>query len=387
MEAMKQIREEVCNYGSNDLGMIQDFESALFEGAETTDHWFVISYNDRWYKIFVALKTAVLILQSQLYTFIAAFRFNWTQESTTYYVADAIELFILVDIITKFVREYTPPGAQKPVRDWKKCALEYGRTLLLMDIVYILPLQKIFLPNHRADLFFLLKQPRCFRLFIIADVRSVANAVGDLLFRARNYLKNRVKQKDRDFKFQYNIVETNNYRVAVRGMVHDTYSKNDFEILSSYMVRLSKSVFILFELAFQLGLFFLCAMVALEEFHDGVNYREEELANRFLVDFGLYGMSIYEALLRIFYYMFTTITTIGFGDFHPKSDIERMMVAFILLFGVMMTALIMGDLIELLQNFETFMGEYEEYEKLAQFFSTLEVAFNEKKSFNHKLRV
>lgn len=254
----------------------------------------MISYHDRWYKIFVIVKTLVLILQSQLYTYIAAFRFNWTHNSTTYYIADAIELFILFDICTKFIREYTPPGQTTPVRDWKLCAKDYAKTLMLADLIYILPLQKIPMINNRQDLFFLIKQPRCLRLFLIADVRSIAHAFGEFSYNFRNWLYNRKKEQVRDFKFQYNILETNAYQKFIRDQVFDNFSKNDFELLWGYIVRLIKNVMIVFEACYQVCLLFLIVCVGIEEWQDQINYTTADLTKfespRFLIEYNLYEM-------------------------------------------------------------------------------------------------
>jgi hypothetical protein len=45
------------------------------------------------------------------------------------------------------------------------------------------------------------------------------------------------------------------------------------------------------------------------------------------------------------YYSFTSLTTVGFGDYHPKSDYERIVVMFILMFGVAIFSYIMGNFI------------------------------------------
>ena len=55
-----------------------------------------------------------------------------------------------------------------------------------------------------------------------------------------------------------------------------------------------------------------------------------------------------DVILRLFYFAFTTLTTIGFGDFHPKGDIERLYTSMMLLFGVMLMTYVMGNLIALL---------------------------------------
>lgn len=52
--------------------------------------------------------------------------------------------------------------------------------------------------------------------------------------------------------------------------------------------------------------------------------------------------------LKVVYFAFTSLSTIGFGDFHPKSDFERSMCALILLFGVAIFSYIMGIFINIL---------------------------------------
>jgi len=45
------------------------------------------------------------------------------------------------------------------------------------------------------------------------------------------------------------------------------------------------------------------------------------------------------------------LTTIGLGDFNPKSDIERMAIAFILLSGVTLLSFIRSGLIDILLEY------------------------------------
>ncbi len=47
------------------------------------------------------------------------------------------------------------------------------------------------------------------------------------------------------------------------------------------------------------------------------------------------------------YYALTTLTTVGFGDYYPISDVERMVGSFMLLFGVMTSNFIMGELLNI----------------------------------------
>lgn len=50
-------------------------------------------------------------------------------------------------------------------------------------------------------------------------------------------------------------------------------------------------------------------------------------------------------LVIVVYFMFTTLSTVGFGDYNPKSEIERVIMTFILLIGVACFSWIMGQFI------------------------------------------
>ena len=47
-----------------------------------------------------------------------------------------------------------------------------------------------------------------------------------------------------------------------------------------------------------------------------------------------------EQVIATSYFAFTTLATVGFGDLHARSDYERMFMAFIFLFGVLIFLLL-----------------------------------------------
>ena len=49
-----------------------------------------------------------------------------------------------------------------------------------------------------------------------------------------------------------------------------------------------------------------------------------------------------ERVLINTYYSMTSLSTVGFGDYYPVSDMERLCCAFMLLFGVALFSLFMG---------------------------------------------
>lgn len=67
------------------------------------------------------------------------------------------------------------------------------------------------------------------------------------------------------------------------------------------------------------------------------------------------------------YFSLTTLSTIGFGDYHPKSNTERFITAFVLLFGVMVFSLIMGIFMEIVDKLQVLGEDNEDAEALSRF--------------------
>ena len=56
------------------------------------------------------------------------------------------------------------------------------------------------------------------------------------------------------------------------------------------------------------------------------------------------------------YYAFTTLSTVGYGDYYPVNTIERIVVVFFMVGGVGFFSYIMGNFIEILTSYEKKMG-------------------------------
>ena len=63
--------------------------------------------------------------------------------------------------------------------------------------------------------------------------------------------------------------------------------------------------------------------------------------------YGLADLTDFENVSVVMYFMFTTLSTVGFGDFNPKSELERLLMTFILIIGVACFAYIMSQLISI----------------------------------------
>ena len=71
------------------------------------------------------------------------------------------------------------------------------------------------------------------------------------------------------------------------------------------------------------------------------------------------------------YFVFTTMTTVGFGDYFPVSDTERLAWTAVLLSGVICFSYFMGILLEMIIKIKNFDDEFENEDDLEKFFLLL----------------
>jgi len=70
----------------------------------------------------------------------------------------------------------------------------------------------------------------------------------------------------------------------------------------------------------------------------------------FYNEYSMGNLEPMDNLTIVVYFMFTTLSTVGFGDYNPKSEIERVIMTFILLIGVACFSWIMGQFIQILMQ-------------------------------------
>jgi len=65
----------------------------------------------------------------------------------------------------------------------------------------------------------------------------------------------------------------------------------------------------------------------------------------------------YRTIIMQMYFMMTSLSTVGFGDFYPVNDLERIIGSFLLLFGVIVFSYIMMKLADMIINFNELNGD------------------------------
>lgn len=117
----------------------------------------------------------------------------------------------------------------------------------------------------------------------------------------------------------------------------------------SLTLKTVKLVILLFNFSYFIGMGWLimCKVV-----NDIYAYRDPlynfESEDQFLSKFGLLEKSDYEKAIINVYFAFTSLSTVGLGDYHPRSDLERLIFSFIMPLGVAIFAYIMGRFIEMI---------------------------------------
>jgi hypothetical protein len=91
--------------------------------------------------------------------------------------------------------------------------------------------------------------------------------------------------------------------------------------------------------------------------------------------FSLAELEPTEITIIVTYFAFTSLSTVGFGDYHPRSDFERACCSIILLFGVAIFSIIMGNFSEILVSFNSFNASFDDGDNLTKFFGTI-IKFN-----------
>ena len=169
-------------------------------------------------------------------------------------------------------------------------------------------------------------------------------------------------------------------------------------LIIKYMFKIMKFVIIIVHISFIVGMGWMILMGTIEDFWFNIDYTEvyssgqyisdpnrENYENTFVVYNKLHLMEPNDISTILTYFAFTTLSTVGFGDFVPRSDEERFVGAFIMLFGVMIFSTIMGGFIDLITEFKEYDKDLNDGYSLAKFFGVLK-RFNGKVQINENLK-
>jgi len=147
-------------------------------------------------------------------------------------------------------------------------------------------------------------------------------------------------------------------------------------IYLSYALRILKLIIMVFAVSYFCGIFFYMWSDITNDFTH-INDTKYGTGENFIDDNEfISNRNAWNRTLIVLYYAFTSLTTVGFGDYHPKSDYERIFIAIMLLFGVAIFSYTMGNFIQIINSIFRMMDGFEEDDNLSKFFGLI-------KQFNH----
>ena len=132
-----------------------------------------------------------------------------------------------------------------------------------------------------------------------------------------------------------------------------------------YIFRVLRLVLFILILSYFLGTFWYIITKHTTD-HDA-----EEREFTFYNEYNLESRTDWQNLIIVVYFAFTTLSTVGFGDYNPKSEIERIVTTFILLVGVACFSYIMGQFIDILMNLQNVTADNEDSENLSKWLGLL----------------
>lgn len=103
----------------------------------------------------------------------------------------------------------------------------------------------------------------------------------------------------------------------------------------------------------------------------GKPYDQSKEPQTFIAYNGMNERDIIGKLTVSCYFALTTLSTVGYGDFYPVSNLERIICVCIMLGGVAFFSYIMGNFIEIISNYQEKMGTVDKSQDLHSWISLL----------------
>ena len=140
----------------------------------------------------------------------------------------------------------------------------------------------------------------------------------------------------------------------------------------SYILKTIRLVIILINISFLTGVFWLILCEFIHDFYYDIDPGDTDFdEDLFMTNFSIESRSHFANIILVTYFAITSLSTVGFGDYHPRGDTERVFTALILLFGVAIFSYIMGIFISIVDTISQFNADLDDGDRLAKFFGIL----------------
>ena len=299
----------------------------------------------------VQIYAFILIIFALVSTLCAAFYacFGPPEDMTMQVIDVIMEVAFAIDIIRMFFMQYEDVEEQKTIRNLKMIAKRYLKGDFIVDVLAIsrYPLQQLLQDDLTPDqlaLLYLLRLFRLYKVLFLLNTQQFQSLLKKLYSRSLN-----------------NSIEKN---PRMEPMSEDNNKIMD-QIYFMYIFRVFRLVLFILILSYFLGTFWYIIT------KHTTNLDAETPEFTFYNEYALAEKTDWQNLIIVVYFAFTTLSTVGFGDYNPKSEIERIVTTFILLVGVACFSYIMGQFIDILMNLQNVTADNEDSENLSKWLGLL----------------
>jgi len=239
-------------------------------------------------------------------------------------------------------------------------AKRYLRTRFFFDAIALIPFYSFFEGAKHAKLCYIVKIIRIMKGYHLLSSNTFMRQVKGLFIRR---LENLIKS---DPELAENSDLDNNNIMLI--------------LMISHFFKTFKLVVIILTVSYFMGMWwYIYCDLTLDE---NATNQDVGFKSHFSLDLNTNG----ENAVIVTYYAFTTLSTVGFGDYHPRSNAERGVCAFILLIGVAIFSYIMGNFIEILISIQDLNNDFDEGENLSKWFGLIK-RFNSSRSISLELKL
>lgn len=149
---------------------------------------------------------------------------------------------------------------------------------------------------------------------------------------------------------------------------------------TQFLLKFIELCVMILNTSYILGMLWLISCEAYQDYYLDVDFYKirkesgqypENLKNNFLVVYDIPNREVSDSMIIATYFLFTTLSTVGFGDYHPENDFERCIIVTVFLFGVAIFSYILGEFLNIVTTIYYLNKEYDEGIDLNKFFGTL----------------
>ena len=220
-----------------------------------------------------------------------------------------VEIFFCIDIILRFFHEYRDPESFEYVNDFRKIAKNYITGWFLIDFAAVFPFNLLVSGNSQW----------------IKLVR---------LFRLPKFM--RLLDQSRFDQMLESILEN-----------HSRQKKMNYLYASKYIYKIIRLILIAATLTYFMG----CLWYVITS-----NSTINPGPNTFYEAYNLGDYPDKRKLIMCCYFALTTLSTVGYGDLTPKSNLEKIVGILIMILGIALFSYIMGNFNDVLTNYDKQMG-------------------------------